>query len=172
METKPAISPDFAATYRDMFLQSLAKEMQITKKVIAAVPETARDYRHDPKSMSALDLAWHLVGAEVMFLNSIADLKFSMEGRSQEKPVTVASVIEWYDSHFTPAAARVQALTPEQLMTPVEFFGVAKLPVVLYLGILNNHSIHHRGQLSTYLRPMGSKVPSIYGGSADEPFQH
>ena len=32
-------------------------------------------------------------------------------------------------------------------------------------------SVHHRGQLSTYLRPMGSKVPSIYGGSADEPVQ-
>jgi uncharacterized damage-inducible protein DinB len=34
---------------------------------------------------------------------------------------------------------------------------------------LNNHSIHHRGELATYLRPMGSKVPSIYGGSYDEP---
>jgi uncharacterized damage-inducible protein DinB len=33
-----------------------------------------------------------------------------------------------------------------------------------------SHSIHHRGQLSAYLRPMGAKVPSIYGGSADEPF--
>jgi uncharacterized damage-inducible protein DinB len=41
---------------------------------------------------------------------------------------------------------------------------------VAYLGFLNNHMIHHRGQLSTYLRPMGAKVPSIYGGSYDEPF--
>jgi uncharacterized damage-inducible protein DinB len=37
------------------------------------------------------------------------------------------------------------------------------------LGMASNHSIHHRGQLASYLRPMGSKVPSIYGGSADEP---
>jgi uncharacterized damage-inducible protein DinB len=37
--------------------------------------------------------------------------------------------------------------------------------------LINNHSVHHRGQLSTYLRPMGSKVPAIYGGSADEPFK-
>jgi hypothetical protein len=42
---------------------------------------------------------------------------------------------------------------------------------VFYLGFLNNHSIHHRGELATYLRPMGSKVPAIYGGSFDEPFQ-
>jgi uncharacterized damage-inducible protein DinB len=61
-------------------------------------------------------------------------------------------------------------MTPEQLLTPVEFFGVFNLPAALYLGFLNNHSIHHRGELATYLRPMGSKVPSIYGGSYDEPF--
>ena len=58
----------------------------------------------------------------------------------------------------------------EQLLTPIEFFGVFNLPAALYLGFLNNHSIHHRGELTTYLRPMGSKVPSIYGGSYDEPF--
>ena len=44
-------------------------------------------------------------------------------------------------------------------------------PNVTYLGFANNHGIHHRGQLAAYLRAMGSKVPSIYGGSADEPFQ-
>jgi uncharacterized damage-inducible protein DinB len=37
--------------------------------------------------------------------------------------------------------------------------------------LMNNHSIHHRGQLATYLRPMGAKVPRIYGGSADEPME-
>jgi uncharacterized damage-inducible protein DinB len=41
----------------------------------------------------------------------------------------------------------------------------------MYLQFMLMHLSHHRGQLSTYLRPMGSKVPSIYGGSADEPFQ-
>jgi len=42
-------------------------------------------------------------------------------------------------------------------------------PNVTYLGFANNHSIHHRGQLSSYLRACGSKVPAIYGASADEP---
>jgi uncharacterized damage-inducible protein DinB len=67
--------------------------------------------------------------------------------------------------------ARVAKMTPEQLMTPINFYNVFNLPAVLYLGFLINHSIHHRGELATYLRPMGSKVPSIYGGSYDEPFQ-
>jgi uncharacterized damage-inducible protein DinB len=60
-------------------------------------------------------------------------------------------------------------MTPQQLATPVNFLSLFTFPAFVYLGLVNNHSIHHRGQLSTYLRPMGSKVPSIYGGSADEP---
>ena len=44
-------------------------------------------------------------------------------------------------------------------------------PAVTFLNFMNVHAIHHRGQLSAYLRPMGAKVPKIYGGSADEPFQ-
>src|SRR5260370_32383543 len=67
--------------------------------------------------------------------------------------------------------ARIAQMTPEQLITPVEFFGVFNLPAAFYLAFLNNHSIHHRGEFATYLRPMGSKVPSIYGGSYDEPFR-
>jgi uncharacterized damage-inducible protein DinB len=68
------------------------------------------------------------------------------------------------------ASARVAALTAEQLLTPVNFF-IFNLPAVQYLAFVNNHSIHHRGELATYLRPMGSKVPAIYGGSYDEPLQ-
>ncbi len=60
----------------------------------------------------------------------------------------------------------------EELLTPVDFFyGAFTLPVVFYLGFVNNHSVHHRGQLATYLRPMGSQnAASIYGGSFDEPW--
>jgi len=65
---------------------------------------------------------------------------------------------------------RVRALSAEKLVTPIDFFGVFNLPGAFYLGFLNNHCIHHRGQLATYLRPMGAKCPSIYGGSYDEPW--
>jgi len=61
-------------------------------------------------------------------------------------------------------------MPPEQLANPVDFAGVFKMPAVFYLGFVNNHCVHHRGQLAGFLRPMGSKVPSIYGGSADEPW--
>lgn len=43
------------------------------------------------------------------------------------------------------------------------------MPAASFPGMANNHGVHHRGQLAAYLRAMGSKVPAIYGGSADEP---
>ena len=55
----------------------------------------------------------------------------------------------------------------EQLTNPIDFRGIITLPAVTFLMIGLKHSIHHRGQLSMYLRPMGAKVPSIYGESYD-----
>jgi len=63
----------------------------------------------------------------------------------------------------------VKAMPAEKLAQTIPAFGMFNLPAAVYLGFVNNHSIHHRGQLATYLRPMGAKVPSIYGGSFDEP---
>jgi uncharacterized damage-inducible protein DinB len=88
----------------------------------------------------------------------------------KQEPRDIADLVNWYETNFLRAASRVPAMTPEQLATPVDFAGVFKMPAVFHLGFVNNHSVHHRGQLAAYLRPMGSKVPSIYGGSADEPW--
>ena len=59
---------------------------------------------------------------------------------------------------------------PANLAGVVDFFGM-KMPNAQFLVWQVAHNAHHRGQLSTYLRPMGAKVPSIYGGSFDEPWQ-
>jgi uncharacterized damage-inducible protein DinB len=163
-------TPEFAVAYRETMLQGLAHELETTKRVLAAVPDARSDYRPDAHARTAGELAWHLANSDVQFLNGIADLKFNM-GSSESKPNTIAELVDWYSKNFTRALDRVRALTPEQLVTPVDFLGAFNLPVFFYLGFLNNHSIHHRGELATYLRPMGSKVPSIYGGSYDEPWQ-
>jgi len=163
------LTPEFALGYRAMMLEGLNREAETTKRVIAAVPDVKSDYKPDPHARTAKELAWHLANTDIQFLDGIADLNFTM-ATPENKPQTSAEVVAWYDENIRRAADRVAAMTPEQLLTPVEFFGVFNLPAVLYLGFLNNHSIHHRGELVTYLRPMGSKVPSIYGGSYDEPF--
>jgi uncharacterized damage-inducible protein DinB len=162
-------TPEFAVAYREMMLDGLERELQITKRVLAAIPDSRADYRPDPNARTARELAWHLANSDVQFLDGIAAMKFTME-TPEVKPSTIAELVDWYDKNLTRAADKVRALTPEQLLTPVDFMGAFNLPVMFYLGFLNNHSIHHRGELATYLRPMGSKVPSIYGGSYDEPW--
>jgi len=163
------LTPEFVLGYRAMMLDGIAREAESTKKVIAAVPDAKSDYRPDPHARTAKELAWHIVNTDIQFLDGIADLNFSMAS-PETKPQTSAEIVAWYDDNLKRGIARVQAMTAEQLMTPVDFYGVFNLPAAFYLGFLNNHSIHHRGELVTYLRPMGSKVPSIYGGSYDEPF--
>jgi len=170
MSEQPCLTPEFARTYCAMMLDGIVREAEITRKVIAAVPDSASGYKPDPHARTAQELAWHIANSDVQFLDGIGALQFSMD-TPEHKPPTSAEVAAWYDENIKRGVSRVAAMTPEQLLTPVAFFGVFNLPAVLYLGFLNNHSIHHRGELATYLRPMGSKVPSIYGGSYDEPFQ-
>jgi uncharacterized damage-inducible protein DinB len=166
------LTTDFATAYREMMLQGFAGEVNTTKKVLSAIPEDKKDFRPEPHARTAWELAWHIANTDVQFLDGIADGQFKMESPAEtDKPKTIEELLSWYDRNIARSSARVRELTPEQLMSPIEFFGVFNLPAAFYLGFLNNHSIHHRGALATYLRPMGSKCPSIYGGSYDEPFQ-
>lgn len=162
-----ALTPDFIFAYRELILSTIVAESKTTRKVIAAVPEVSKDYRPDRLSRTARELAWHIVYEDVTFLNKIADMKIDMID-SPPPPATLAEVLHWHETNFPPALQRVRELTPQQLVTPVPFFGFMTEPLFKYLIIVNNHSIHHRGQLAAYIRPSGGKVPSIYGPSADE----
>ena len=164
------LTPEFALGYRAMMLDGLNREAEITKRVIAAVPDSKSHYQPDPHARTAKELAWHIANTDIQFLDGIANLNFTM-ATPEHTPQTSAEVVTWYDENIKRGVSRVAAMTPQQLLTPINFYGVFNLPAVLYLGFLNNHCIHHRGELVTYLRPMGSKVPSIYGGSYDEPFE-
>jgi uncharacterized damage-inducible protein DinB len=166
------LSPEFALGFRAVMLDGVTRELETTKKVLAAIPDAKSDFRPDPSARTAWELAWHIANTDVQFLDGIADLNFGMQSPSEaDKPKNVADLVAWYDTNMQRGVARVHTLSAEQLLTPVDFLGAFNMPAVFYLGFLNNHCIHHRGALATYLRPMGSKVPSIYGGSFDQPFQ-
>ena len=79
----------------------------------------------------------------------------------------VSDVTGWYSERFEKNVGRLKNLSGEQLSTTIDFRGLFQFPAVMYVQLALNHSIHHRGQLSMYLRPMGAKVPSIYGESYD-----
>lgn len=164
------MTPEFVLGLRAVMLDGFKRESQTTKRVLAAVPEAACSYKPDPCARNAKELAWHLANSDIQFLDGIADLKFTLGQARPDKPTDIAGVVTWYDQNLQRGIARVEAMSGEQLLTPINFAGVFNMPAVFYVGFLNNHSIHHRGELVTYLRPMGSKVPAIYGGSYDEPF--
>ncbi|HYH01018.1 MAG TPA: DinB family protein [Terriglobales bacterium] len=165
----PSYTPETAKVVADLGVQAMEFEFPVNKKVIEAV--TNPNFRLDPKSRTALEQAWHIASADVQFMENIADMNFPMEETYKEMPKTIADILAWYDTKLPQALARVKALTPEQLSTPVDFYGVWKYPLFRYIDFAVRHSVHHRGYLAASLRSMGSKVPSIFGGSADEPFE-
>ncbi|HYR86904.1 MAG TPA: DinB family protein [Terriglobia bacterium] len=153
-----------------VYLDTIQQEAETTKKVIRAIPDDQISYKPDAKAKNAHELAWHIASAEIWFLDGVIAGSFSM-GEGPEAPPTISGILEWYDTNQKDRVHKVKNLSPDKLATPISFFGVMELPAVAYLNFCALHGTHHRGQLSTYLRPMGSKVPSIYGGSADEPMK-
>jgi uncharacterized damage-inducible protein DinB len=166
--TAPAMDTTSAAIGRDFYANSLDFEFATTKKVLAAVNDG--DWKPDPKARCAKELAWHIVASEIWFLNGIANQDFTPEDEKSKMPPTLEGIIAYYVAEFPKAMARVKALPGNKLAEIVDFYGM-KMPNINYLGFALVHSVHHRAQLSTYLRPLGGKCPDIYGGSADFPWQ-
>jgi uncharacterized damage-inducible protein DinB len=149
-------------------LPSLSAEHPVTKRVIAAIPADKADYRPDSIVKSAIDLAWHIVASETRFLEAVASGAFDFSGGTRPDSIrTPADVVDWYSERFAADIERLKQIAGDQLIKIIDFRGLFQFPAVVYVQLGLNHSIHHRGQLSMYLRPMGAKVPSIYGESYD-----
>jgi uncharacterized damage-inducible protein DinB len=165
------MTPEQGKLLSKVFIDTIQNETETTKKVIRAVPEDKKSYKPDPKSMSANELAWHIATSECWFLGGIVAGQFDMSGEPPAPPSSIRGIVEWYETNHRALLNKLKDLPAESVVKPIPLMGM-ELPAVAYLNFLNLHSSHHRGQLSAYLRPMGAKVPSIYGGSADEPMQH
>lgn len=166
------MQPQEARFLLNFLMPQIENESAITRRVLAAIPEDKREHRPDPVSRSAMELAWHIVSSEIWFMEGIVHGQFGGEDEKMPSQFKhVADIIRWYDKNVPELLQRMKELSDEQLTRQIPFFGVENLPAVAYLSYLLPHTCHHRGWLSGYLRPMGAKVPSIYGGSADEPFQ-
>jgi uncharacterized damage-inducible protein DinB len=155
----------------EVYLPQIHNEHKTTCRLIEAIPADRLDYKPDEKAKSAWDLACHLASSEIFFMTGSASGVFDRAaGAIPESVKTPAELSAWYRENHAKAAARL-AETSDADLTKTLTFAIFTFPAIFYPGMMINHSVHHRGQLSTYLRPMGSKIPRIYGGSADEPME-
>jgi uncharacterized damage-inducible protein DinB len=162
------MTPEQARFLLDFTLPTLERETATTAKVIGATPNANLDYRPSERCMPAGELVWHIASSDVMFLDGILNGAF---GKSPEKPADVTTpeqIAAWYSQTMSAAIEKLSAYTPEEAARILDFYGFLQAPAAGILSFAMSHSVHHRGQLSSYIRPMGGKVPSIYGPSADE----
>jgi uncharacterized damage-inducible protein DinB len=156
-----------ASVVMEFLLPAVEMEFGNTRKVILAVPADKGHYRPDERSMSALELAWHIAASETFFTTWVVTGEFPEFSAMPEHIKTPQDVITWYDGQAAANHAKLKAMTGEQCAKELASPEGA-LPAITFIQMMNNHTIHHRGQLTSYLRPMGAKVPSIYGTSRDD----
>jgi uncharacterized damage-inducible protein DinB len=150
------------------FLGTLKNESRTTKKILEAVPADKLGYQPDSCAKTANELLRHIASAEFFFTDAVINGVFSPgKIKIPETAATPAEVAAWYEETFAKQFADISKLSGEQLAKIVDFRGMIQMPAVMFLQFGLNHTIHHRGQLSTYLRPMGGKIPAIYGESYD-----
>ena len=146
-------------------------EMPAFLRVLKAVPQGRLDYRPDPKARTAAELAW-VLAAEEAALVTLLDTG-TVEWKEQAPPARVDEIVAVFERSAAAVDERLGRLDEAGWRKKGRFLmdgGAAWEDTIAEMvwGFLFD-GVHHRGQLSTYLRPMGGKVPSIYGPSADDP---
>jgi uncharacterized damage-inducible protein DinB len=150
---------------KKLFSDFWTREAKTTRKVLSRIPEGS-DYRPDPKSRTAKEIAWQILGEEKMIIEAMEN--GTAEWAPGPLPQTMKEVLDAYDKQNETMGPRWTALSAERWDGTISFFGHDHSSSEMAWSFLFD-LIHHRGQITTYLRPMGAKVPQIYGPSGDEP---
>ena len=140
-------------------------------RVLKAVPKNRLDYRPDPKARTAAELAWLFAVEEAALVALLKD--GVVEWKESKPPAGIDEIVSSFEKSVAEVNNRLEKVTEAAWDKNVKLLladGTAWEDTLgqMFWGFLFD-AIHHRGQLSTYLRPMGSKVPSIYGPTADDP---
>ncbi len=140
-------------------------------RVLKAIPAGKLDYRPEPKARTAAELAWVLAAEEAALVSLVE--KGSVEWNDEKPPETLDQIVTTFERSASIVDEGLSKLDEAAWQKTAKFLMGGQ---TAWEDTLSNmvwgmlfDAIHHRGQLSTYLRPMGGKVPSIYGPSADDP---
>jgi uncharacterized damage-inducible protein DinB len=163
---------------RDTILPEFDHEMETTRKTLERVPEDKTDWKPHDTSMPIGRLAGHI--AELVGLGAMTfqgeSFDFAPGGKPQMQPTVMTSrkqVLDIFDKNVAKARAAIAKASDEELHKVWTLMNnghtIFAMPRVAAIrNIMLNHIIHHRGQLSVYLRMNKVPVPSIYGPSGDE----
>jgi uncharacterized damage-inducible protein DinB len=155
---------------REFYCKRHRIEWPAFKRVLEAMPIDRFDYRPHERSMSALELVWTLAQEMAGCLTMIDRGELHWAPPPAPSP---REAVQALSANYVALDERVQWLTEEEWLGTSRLYVAGDVlmeqPLGAFLWYLFFDAIHHRGQLSTYIRPMGGKVPSIYGPSGDDP---
>jgi uncharacterized damage-inducible protein DinB len=157
-------------------LAEFDQEMANTHTALSRLPEDKLEWKPDPKSMSLGRLAAHVaeMPSWAALTLSTDQLDFAVGGYTPAVAESREHVLQILEGSVKAAREAIAAASDADFMKPWTlrsgdqvFFTLPKIAVIR--GMVMNHTIHHRGQLTVYYRMNGVPVPALYGPSADEP---
>jgi uncharacterized damage-inducible protein DinB len=155
-------------TIREYYVQRREAELPVFMEVFKALPEGELDYKPADKSPTAKEIAWIMTRQLKSCIEIVANGKTEWEESEAPSWDQVLEKFETWSNELTERASR---MSDDDWNRKAEFYYQGKMmrndPVGPFLWAMLFDEIHHRGQLSAYLRPMGGTVPAIYGPSAD-----
>ncbi len=160
--------------FTDALLPEFDHEMATTRKLLERVPEARLGWKPHQRSMSLARLATHLAEIPRWSKHIIDEDEIDLKGDYRPNEETsVAAILSLFDKSVAESRKSMAAKSDAELMAPWTFKVQGKtmfsMPrVAVMRSMLFNHIVHHRGQLSVYLRLNDVPVPPIYGPSADE----
>jgi uncharacterized damage-inducible protein DinB len=158
---------------KERFLESYQREHTTTRKVLDAFPADKAGFKPHERSNSAMMLAWTFVVEELMMLRALKG-EMKLGSGFPKPPDSWQEILQAFDKSNDELVALLRKPDNANLDGTATFYVAPKqtgeIPLETFLMFMLHDQIHHRGQLSVYVRMTGGKVPSIYGPSADEPW--
>ena len=148
---------------------TLSTQSQITRSALAALPEQAWAWRPHPISRTGRELAWHVASGFHWFASD--PLKLKLAPKPAAAPSSTPALLEAFDAMTRDCLSALKKKDDAWIRMKTDFFGTPATNGGI-LGYQLVHESHHRGQLSTYIRINGGKVPAICGASADQEVIH
>ena len=154
------------------YLQELIAEHKATRKCLESISETLFEYKPHPKSMNMGYLALLVAEIPLWIKHMIVDSEIDFVTFKHFSPKSTEELVKHYDENIEAAKQALQNTTDEELQLPFSLKANGQLlytsPKIIDIGTTLNHWVHHRGQLTVYMRLNDIPVPSIYGPSGDD----